>query len=98
MYPVGQRKFEKSPQYFGLVISVLDKIMKKAKLVGTAQPRGVEDFMPFHDERWAYEMERRRYRQVDPQWSTDLVITIFASIFGFAILFGVMVYISSASH
>ena len=54
--------------------------------------------MTVQDERWAYEIERRRYRQVDPQWSTDLIITIFASIFGFAILFGTMVYITTASQ
>ena len=54
--------------------------------------------MPVEPERLAYEIERRRYRHVDPQWSTDLVITVVASIFGFAILFGVMVYISSASR
>jgi hypothetical protein len=36
MYPVGQRKLEESPQYFGLAISVLDKMMNKAKLKATA--------------------------------------------------------------
>jgi hypothetical protein len=54
--------------------------------------------MPLQPERLAYEIERRRYRHGDPQWSTDFIITIVASIFGFAILFGMMVYISSASQ
>jgi hypothetical protein len=36
MYPVGQRKLEESPQYFGLAISVFDKMMNKAKLKATA--------------------------------------------------------------
>jgi len=59
---------------------------------------GQEALMTVQPERLAYEIERRRHRHVDPQWSTDLIITVVASIFGFAILFGVMVYISSASR
>jgi hypothetical protein len=53
--------------------------------------------MPLQPERLAYEIERRRYKQVDARWNTELVITIFASIVGFAVLLGVMVYITSAS-
>ena len=36
MYAVGQRKLEKSLQYFGLAISVLDKMTNKANLIATA--------------------------------------------------------------
>jgi hypothetical protein len=45
-----------------------------------------------------YEIERRRYMQVDHTWNTEMVFIVFGSIVGFAILFVMMVYIISASQ
>ncbi len=53
--------------------------------------------MRLQDQRWAYEIERRRHIQVEHTWNTEMVFIVFGSVIGFAILFAMMVYIVSAS-
>jgi hypothetical protein len=44
------------------------------------------------------ETEWRHHWRVDRKWRAELIIIVFGSIFGFAVMIAVMVYISSISQ
>jgi hypothetical protein len=54
--------------------------------------------MELQDHRRAYEIERHRLQRINHKSNTDLVIIVFGSIFGFLILFALLVYITSPSQ
>jgi hypothetical protein len=54
--------------------------------------------MRFQEQRLAYELERRRQMPAENTRSADLPVIVFAACIGFAVLFGMMVYIFSASQ
>ncbi len=49
-------------------------------------------------QRRTLETEGRRHWRVDRNWNPDLVIVVFGSIFGSAVLIALMVYISPISQ
>jgi len=54
--------------------------------------------MELQDHRRAYEIERYRLQRINRKSNTDLVIIVFGSIFGFLVLFALLVYITSSSQ
>jgi hypothetical protein len=44
------------------------------------------------------EAEWRHHWRVDRKWRTEVIIIVFGSIFGFAVMIALMVYISSTSQ
>jgi hypothetical protein len=54
--------------------------------------------MELQDHRRAYEIERHRLQRINHKSNTDLVIIVFGSIFGFLVLFALLVYITSPSQ
>ena len=44
------------------------------------------------------ETEWRHHWRVDRKWRTEVIIIVFGSIFGFAVMIALMVYISSISQ
>ena len=54
--------------------------------------------MELEDHRRAYEIERHRLQRINHKSNTDLVIIVFGSIFGFLVLFALLVYITSPSQ
>jgi hypothetical protein len=53
--------------------------------------------MRLQDQRRILETDGRRYWRIDYKWNIDFVIIVLGSIFGFAALIAVMVYITSES-
>jgi hypothetical protein len=53
--------------------------------------------MRLEEQRWAYEVERRRL-MLESTLNSDFVVIVFGSIVGFAILFAMMFYVYSASQ
>jgi hypothetical protein len=53
--------------------------------------------MRLEEQRWAYEMERRRLT-LESTWNGEFVVIMFGSIVGFAVLFAMMFYVYSASQ
>ncbi len=53
--------------------------------------------MRLQEQRLAYEAERRRLI-LESTWNNDFVVTVLASVVGFAVLFAMMFYVYSASQ
>lgn len=46
----------------------------------------------------ALETEWRRHWRADRKWRSEVIIIVFGSIFGFAVMIALMVYLSSVSQ
>jgi hypothetical protein len=49
-------------------------------------------------QRRTLDTEGHRYWRVGRRWNTDLLIIVFGSIFGFAVLIALMLYVSTVSQ